>query len=122
MGNKLIGCDICQKACPYNRNAPELMPSTPDAFLYGRLLCPDGEALNEIAQAIGKNYARDELILAQAAIVAGNSGNAELLPLLAALDRHQNITIREHAEWARNTLRKETGETDARRNLPYGSV
>lgn len=99
MGNRLLGCEICQRACPNNRAVRTVPPCT-DGFSLEPLLAPDRETLSAISLAIGANEARTQRLQAQAALIAGNLGDAKHLPQLQALLRHERPAIAEHAAWA----------------------
>lgn len=99
MGNRLLGCEICQRACPNNKGI-NTVPPCADSFSLETLLAPDRESLSAIASQIGGNEARTQRLQAQAALVAGNLGDAKYLPPLQALAEHTRPAIAEHAAWA----------------------
>ena len=49
---------------------------------------------------IGANLALPNRVLAQACLLAGSQGRAELLDALRSLAAHPSETVREHAAWA----------------------
>ena len=105
-GASLLGCDICQRACPRNR---EVLTADPpeglvDALRLERLLAGD---VKQLADWIGKNYARPARVQGRAALLAANLGRTDLLPLLDDLrGSHPMEYVREHARWAAERLRE----------------
>ena len=102
MGSSLVGCDICQKECPYNASlseepAPALFPLKP-------LLEEDPAAIVALSKTIGKNLAIPNRVCAQAIIAAGNSGDLTYLPILHKLTAHPSPIVKEHAIWAAEKL------------------
>lgn len=102
MGSRLVGCDICQQACPYNAGlseepAPAPLPLAP-------LLEEDRSTLDALSKAIGKNLSLPNRVCAQACIAAGNSGDRKFLPMLEKLRSHPSPTVAEHAAWAAEKL------------------
>ncbi len=113
MGNWLFGCDICQEVCPHNHRA---RPARLDAFQRVRI----GERTLDLREilAIASHAqfverfagtpimrARREGLLRNACVVAGNSGDAGLIPDLQALiHREQDPLLHEHAQWAIDRL------------------
>ncbi|NLW00403.1 MAG: 4Fe-4S binding protein [Clostridiales bacterium] len=108
IGNKFLGCDICQTVCPWNRKGmlQARPPSNEDiqAFNIFSILkgwCEnDRKPLERLANVIGRNYARSQRVLSTAVIVAGNTGNPEYIPLLAKTLKHSYPPIRGHSAWA----------------------
>ncbi len=107
IGHRIYGCDTCLEVCPWNRFAQE-----------GRklLLAARGEIadlpLREILELTPVRFAevfrrtaikRVKLggIVRNACIVAGNSGDTSLLPVLVRLaNAHELPLVRAHAVWA----------------------
>ncbi len=107
IGDRIFGCDVCLDVCPWNRFAQE-----------GRrllLVARGGIAdlpLREILELTPVGFAevfrrtpikRLKLVglLRNACVVAGNSGDAALRPLLVRLaTTHESSLVRAHAVWA----------------------
>jgi epoxyqueuosine reductase len=107
MGQRLLGCEVCQQVCPRNAAAPPLArlraPAAP-AISLGALLAERPEesapALRALAELIGTNYARKRRVQTQAALLAGNSGDPSLLDALTPLCGSDDQVLRAHARWA----------------------
>ena len=97
MGNRLIGCDDCQRCCPKN---PEPMGEPRAPVLLRNLLEHPGDACAELRERIGANLSIPNRVLSQACLIAGSTGRKDLSPLLEVLTNHPSETVREHASWA----------------------
>lgn len=102
MGNRLIGCDECQRCCPHN-SAPRMEPGE-TVSLY-RLLSEPKVMAEELKEVIGVNLTLPNRLLAQSCLIAGNSGRKELLAVLDMLKEHPSEAVRCHAEWAAENIR-----------------
>lgn len=111
MGNRLLGCDDCLEACPWNRFARE-------GAVFARWARPDLAAVDprELlaldedgfrARFQGTPFIRPglELLQRNACVVLGNAGVPTDLPLLDRVcRRHASAMVRCHAAWALERL------------------
>lgn len=106
MGNNVLGCDICQDVCPWNRRAatttaPEFQPRpglvAPPLAELGAMSEEDYRARfrhSAVKRAKFKGLQRN------IAVAMGNSGNPEFLPQLLIWVEAADDELAEHARWA----------------------
>jgi epoxyqueuosine reductase len=106
IGTHVYGCDICLEVCPWNRFARagrhlllaarhdlaeltlvELLELTPVRFA-------------EVFRRTAIKRLKLTGLLRNACVVAGNAGDASLLPALVKLAAHESAVVRAHAVWA----------------------
>jgi epoxyqueuosine reductase len=106
VGNWVFGCDVCQEVCPYNRRAPMsnwpvLAPdrtlSTPSLL---ELLALDETGFKARYHSTPLARAKRRGLVRNACVVAGNSGDAGLVPNLISLLADPELLVRGHAAWA----------------------
>lgn len=103
MGNRLIGCDECQRCCPHNP-APAGEPHAAVDLLQLLTQPSGGAAL--LKPLIGANLAIRNRMLAQACLIAGNSEDAAYLPALVMLTEHPSPLVKDAAVWAAKQLER----------------
>ncbi len=103
MGNRLLGCDNCQRCCPHQ---PEPVGEQLPTISLKALLSQPKEKTMTLRPIIGSNLAIPNRVLGQACLVAGCSGDTTLLPLLETLKNHPSPLVAEHAAWAVKELQK----------------
>jgi epoxyqueuosine reductase len=111
IGNRIYGCDDCLAVCPWNRFADAARANR--AFLpraelaapaLADLLRLDDTGFRKIfAGSPIKRIGRGRMVR-NAAIAAGNSGLAELTPVLQALVDDDDAVVAEAAAWALDRL------------------
>jgi epoxyqueuosine reductase len=111
IGNRIYGCDDCLSVCPWNRFAqsaranaaflPRAELTAPDL---ADLLALDDPSFRAVfsgspIKRIGRNR-----MVRNAAIAAGNSGRADLIPVLQRLVEDEDPVVAEAASWALGRL------------------
>ncbi len=112
LGDRLFGCDICQEVCPFNEGR-----ASQQKVMIGPLKVEAGvgESLDlkevlriETDEQFLERFAGTPLmrakrrgLLRNACVVAGNSGDVSLIPLLKqVMECEEDLMIQEHARWA----------------------
>jgi epoxyqueuosine reductase len=107
IGNRIYGCDVCLEVCPWNRFAREgrqmLLSARYDlaGLTLTELLSLTSERFARVFRGTPIKRLKLVGLLRNACVVAGNSGDASLLPHLVALaTTHASPLVRAHAVWA----------------------
>jgi len=107
MGNWVFGCDICQTVCPWQRFAIQtqetnFFPTSVEraAPKLTQLLALDEVEFQMLFHDTPIERIGREQLVRNACLAAGNSGNAECIPLLQNLVRDPSPLLRGHAAWA----------------------
>ena len=119
LGNWILGCDICQQVCPWNRDA---VPSTQKEFqpragleapLLADLIRLDRSGFNQLFKDNAAKRSKRRGLLRNVAVALGNSGDRTAVPpLIEALEDEEPL-VRGHAAWGLGRL----GGEQARRAL-----
>jgi epoxyqueuosine reductase len=112
MGDWLLGCDICQDVCPWNRRAaPTRQPEFHardglDPVDLVELIGMDRDAFNERFRRNPAKRPKRRGMLRNAAVALGNSGQREAaVPVLAkVLREEEEPLVRAHVAWALGEL------------------
>lgn len=115
LGPWAFGCDVCQDVCPYNQASGTTSQSF-DAFAPGsRWIGFDVSSILQMSEREFRDWAegspvkraRREGLARNIALVLGNHGEAQHLPILESASRnHPEEVVREAADWARSELRR----------------
>lgn len=106
IGNRIYGCDVCLEVCPWNRFAREgrkmLLVARGDLaeLTLQEILALTPERFAAVFRRTAIKRLKLGGLLRNACVVAGNSGDPSLLPLLVKLAVHPNALVRAHAVWA----------------------
>ncbi|MDX2264306.1 MAG: tRNA epoxyqueuosine(34) reductase QueG [Hyphomicrobiales bacterium] len=119
IGNRIYGCDDCLAVCPWNKFAEASReakfaagPWTDAPPLAALLMLDDAAFRAAYAGSPIKRIGRDRFIR-NCLIAAGNSGDAALIPAVAALMTDASELVREAAAWALDELAQASPATAA---------
>lgn len=129
IGNRIYGCDVCLEVCPWNRFAQQgrqlLLAARYDVaqLSLAEILALTPERFAEVFRRTPIKRLKLPGLLRNACIVAGNVGDASLLPPLVALaTSHASPLVRAHAVWAVHCLGGATQLAAARAHETDASV
>jgi len=116
-GDWAFGCDVCQEVCPWNRHERRAVPADPHGLrarisprrewrspALDWLLGLDETAWQRATGGTALRRARFRGLLRNALVVAGNSGDAALVPLVRRHAEGDDALLAEHARWALERL------------------
>jgi epoxyqueuosine reductase len=116
-GDWAFGCDVCQEVCPWNRRERRAVPADGHglrARIAPRpewrspalewLLALDEDAWQRATRGTALRRARYRGLLRNALVVAGNSRDAGLAPLVRRHAEGDDPLLAEHARWALERL------------------
>ncbi len=111
IGGNVYGCDICQDVCPWNVSfaselrepafaAREGLDSTDARATARALLAVSVTEFQQQFRGSPMKRAKRRGLARNAAVVLGNVGTSDDVPLLEAALTHDEPLVREHAAWA----------------------
>jgi epoxyqueuosine reductase len=106
IGARVYGCDVCLEVCPWNRFAQEgrktllVVREELAGLTLRELLAMTPVRFAEVFRRTAVKRLKLSGLLRNACVVAGNSGDAALVPLLVMLAKHELPLVRAHAVWA----------------------
>lgn len=106
IGSWVFGCDVCQEVCPWNRKAPAAAEPAfrprPDleAVDAAELLSLSPEEFRRRFRGTALLRAKRRGLLRNAALVLGNVGGPDALPVLRRALADEEPLVREAAAWA----------------------
>ena len=92
----VLGCELCQRICPYNTGI-EPIAEMPDVFLLEELLKGNVKPVLEI---VGKNLNKNGRIIQHACVVAAHQDRRDLIPLIELLLSDERKGVRVAAQYA----------------------
>jgi epoxyqueuosine reductase len=115
IGAWLFGCDVCQEVCPWNRRAPAgnaalTVRSELEALNPAELLELSEDAFRHRFRGTALMRAKRGGLLRNAAIVLGNTGDADALPALRRALQDNHPLVREAAGWAIAAIERRLAE------------
>ncbi len=106
VGNRLSGCEICQKVCPMNHGLtprsryPVEIDETPDNPELIPLLLGDEEYCKTVFPSIVPKLMNIPTVRRNAALALGNTGNSMAVPALVRSLSDPDSKLRLYAAWA----------------------
>lgn len=110
MGGNILGCDICQDVCPWNRRspasaAPEFQPRPGlVAPLLAELAVMTEDDYRERFRHSAVKHAKYTGLMRNVVVAMGNSSNPAFIPVLQTYRGGSDAILAEHAAWALRQL------------------
>lgn len=111
MGNKVWGCDECQKACPLNKHIKcieidDVLIELIDNEKFMRLAYSGKKAMQQLIPYIGYNYLRPKKLLALSLIASANNEDFRQIELAYQLYNLEDFNIKNLALYMINKYNK----------------
>ena len=97
----MLGCELCQKICPYNAGI-EPIREMPDAFRLEEILKGN---IKPVLQIVGKNLNKNGRIIQHACVIAARQKRSDLIPLIEPWASDEREGVRVAAAYALKKLR-----------------
>ena len=98
----ILGCELCQKICPYNAGI-EPIREMPDAFRLEEILSGH---IKPVLEIVGTNLNKKGRIIQHACVIAAKQGRTDLIPLLEPWLTDEREGVRIAADYALRKLRE----------------
>ena len=96
----ILGCELCQKICPYNAGI-ESIREMPDAFRLEEILAGH---IKPVLQIVGSNLNKHGRIIQHACVIAAKQGRSDLVPLIEPWLTDEREGVRVAANYALRKL------------------
>ena len=98
----MLGCELCQKICPYNAGI-EPIDEMPDAFRLEEILAGH---IKPVLAIVGKNLNKQGRIIQHACVIAAKQCRTDLIPLIEPWTKNEREGVRVAANYALEQLRQ----------------
>ena len=96
----MLGCELCQKTCPYNAGMKPI-EEMPDAFRLEEIL---SGKIKPVLAIVGKNLNKNGRIIQHACVIAARQGRSDLIPLIGRWADDEREGVRVAAAYALKKL------------------
>lgn len=96
----ILGCELCQKICPYNFGI-EPIQEMPDAFRLEEILLGN---IKPVLEIVGKNLNKKGRVIQHACVIAAKQGRTDLIPLIERWQDDAREGVRVAASYALQKL------------------
>lgn len=97
----MLGCELCQKICPYNHGIGPITEA-PEAFQLEKILSGN---VKPVLAIVGKNLNKKGRIIQHACVIAAKQGRGDLIPLIEPWVTDEREGVRVAAAYALAKLR-----------------
>ena len=98
----ILGCELCQKICPYNAGI-EPIREMPDAFRLEEILSGH---IKPVLEIVGTNLNKKGRIIQHTCVIAAKQGRTDLIPLLEPWLADERESVRIAADYALRKLKE----------------
>ena len=96
----MLGCELCQKTCPYNAGMKPI-EEMPDAFRLEEIL---SGKIKPVLAIVGKNLNKNGRIIQHACVIAARQKRSDLIPLIERWENDTREGVRVAAAYALKKL------------------